>query len=103
MRSLSSAAMIAIALAVSACAGGHAVSRYSLRAGQTRSFVHAQPGDSVVCVGRGDSIRLEVPAPGAGANDYKLGFDRKLSLTLAPLNPLSPSPHSGTTARCKAR
>jgi hypothetical protein len=94
--------MIAIALAVSACTST-AVTKYSIRPGQTRSFVRAQPGDRVVCVGRGDSIRLAVPGQGAGANDYKLAFDRKLSLTLAPLNPLSPSRHGGTTARCKAR
>jgi hypothetical protein len=76
---------------------------FALHVGQTRTFRRARAGDSVVCIGRGDSIRLTVPREPPQANDYRMAFDKKLSLTIGPRDPRSPHHRRGVVARCKSR
>jgi hypothetical protein len=75
---------------------------FVVHVGQTRTLVGVHVGATVVCLGRGDSIRLHVPGQTAGANRYGFTFDRKLSLQVGPLHPLSPVHHGGVTATCRA-
>jgi hypothetical protein len=89
---LDCAQMLAVPLAV-----------FALHVGQTRTFGSARAGDTVVCVGRGDSIRLRVPRQSPGGNDYRMVFNKKLSLTLGPRAPRSPHHPPGVVARCTSR
>jgi hypothetical protein len=73
---------------------------FVVRVGQTRTFRSARGGDTVVCVGRGDSVRRRVPTTSPSGNDYELTFNKKLSLTLGPRNARSPHHTRGVVARC---
>ena len=58
---------------------------FTLHPGQVRTLQHAHPGDSVVCRGASDSIRATIKAPMPGATTFTNVWDRKLTLTLAPI------------------
>lgn len=76
---------------------------FVLHVGQTRTFSRARTGDTIVCVGRGDTVRLSVPTQLAGANRYRTAWDKKLLLTLGPRDPRRASHPPGVLARCTAR
>jgi hypothetical protein len=84
--------MVAVPLAV-----------FALHVGQTRTFRTAGPGDRIVCIARGDSIRLTVPRQSPGSNVYRSAFNKKLSLILSPRDPGSPHHPRGVVATCKSR
>jgi hypothetical protein len=108
MKRLSAAALLAATvLATSACATGGAnnaamtnhvavISSQSIHVGQTRTFSHLRPGDNVGCLGRADSISLNVPRPSVGATTQVIR-DKRLSLTL------DSESHGRNTAHCNAR
>jgi len=109
------AAMLVVGvLGTSACGSGGAntaarsvpvavISEYSIHVGQTRTFNRVRPGDTVGCLGHGDSISLKVPRQSAGGNVYSTAWDKKLSLTLSPRDPRSPHHPPGVMARCAVR
>jgi hypothetical protein len=101
------ALLVASVLAISGCAGarsgapstgrfGPAGADKSLRVGQTRKFAHLRADQILVCVGKGDAIRLKLRREAPGANSYRFAWDKKLSLTLV-------SSDGGMVARCEAR
>jgi hypothetical protein len=99
-------AFAAIALALALAAPTLAATRsrhFLLHVGHARIFALARGGDHIVCIGRGDSIRLTVPRWSRGTNAYRTAFDKKLSLTVGPRDPRRPRHPPGVVARCAAR
>ena len=106
MKALTSVCLLVIvAFTVAACGslqrvkaidGSYVISQYSLHIGQTRTFGHLRPGDTVACLGRADTIGLKVPRPSVGAT-YSNTWDKRLTLTLGPAS------HGRATAHCSAR
>jgi hypothetical protein len=104
------AALAAGVFATSACASGGphpastaarsipvpVISEYSIHVGQTQTFGHVRPGDTVSCLGRADTISLKVPQRSVGTT-YSVTWDKKLSLKLDPAS------HGRHTAKCRAR
>ena len=72
------------------------ISDQSIHVGETRTFSHLRPGDSVSCLGRADSIDVKVPRPSVGATT-SIVWDRRLMLRLGP------APHGRISAQCKVR
>ena len=113
-RLVHAALLVGGVLATSACGSGGAngvarsvagsvISEYSIHVGQTRTFTRAQPGDTIGCLGRGDSISLEVPRQSAAGNAYRYAWDKKLSLAISPRDPRSSHHAYGIVARCTSR
>jgi hypothetical protein len=99
------ALLLAAALATSACGGSKGTARsiptavianYSIHVGQTETFGHLRPGDTVGCLGHADSISLEVPPPSVGATT-SVTWDKRLLLRLDPAS------DGRLTAHCSAR
>lgn len=99
--------LVVAVLGTSACASGGAnrtarsvpvavISEYDIHVGQTQTFGHLRPGDSVGCLGRADSISLKVPSPSVGATTSVI-WDKRLLLRLGPAS------RGRNTARCSAR
>jgi hypothetical protein len=108
------ALLVVCVLATSACGSGGAQSavkstpvavtaEYSIHVGQTRTFSHLRPGDTIACLGHADSISLKVPRQSAGGSAYGTAWDKKLSLSIGPRNPRSPHHPHGIAARCTSR
>jgi hypothetical protein len=106
-RLLAAALLAATVLVTSACASGgvndaamttHAavISSQSIHIGQTRRFSHLRRGDNISCLGRADSISLNVPRPGVGATGL-VTWDKRLLLRL------DTAAAGRYTAQCKAR
>ena len=94
-----------IALTVAACGsiqrvkatkGSFVMAENSIHLGQTRTFSHVGPDDTVACLGRADSISLQVPRPSVGATG-SVTWDKRLWLNLGTLS------HGRVTAHCTAR
>lgn len=81
---------------------GNSLGDFVFHVGRRVRIAHARAGDTVECVGRGDTIQLQVPAATTGANAYGMTADSKLSLTIGPANPGSPTHHGGLIASCTA-
>lgn len=114
MKRLVYAALLVVGvLGTSACGGGASsaarsvpvglISEYSVHVGQTRTFNRVRPGDTIGCLGRGDSISLKVPRRSAGGNVYSNAWDKKLSLAIGPRDPRSPDHSHDIVARCASR
>jgi hypothetical protein len=114
MKRLACAALLVVGvLETSACGSGGAnsaarsvpavISEYSIHVGQTRTFSRVRPGDTIGCLGRGDSISLKVPRQSAGGNVYSNAWDKKLSLAIGPRDPRSPDHSQEIVARCSSR
>jgi hypothetical protein len=108
MKRMSAAGVLAaMLLATSACASGGAnnaaltshlaaLSSQSIHIGQTRTFSHLRSGDNVGCLGRADSVSLNVPRPSVGRTTQVLR-DKRLALTLVS------EAHGRNIAHCTAR
>jgi hypothetical protein len=81
----------------------HGRSEYSLHVGQTRTFNGVRPGDTIVCLGHGDSISLNVPGQSSGGNVYSNIWDKKLSLAIGPRGRRTPHHAHAILARCTFR
>jgi len=108
------ALLVVVVLAGSACGSGGengaarstpvaVISAYSIHVGQTRTFNHVRPGDTIGCLGHQDGISLKVSRQSAGTNAYSTTWDKKLSLTIGPRDPRSPHRPQGIVARCTSR
>jgi hypothetical protein len=114
MKRLAYAALLVVgALGISACGSGansaarsvpiSVRSEYSIHVGQTRTFNRVRPGDTIGCLGRGDTIRLKVPRQSSGGNVYSNAWDKKLSLAVGPRDPRSPDHSHAIVTRCTSR
>lgn len=108
------ALLVAGVLGTSGCGSGGAngaarsvpvsvISEYSIHVGQTRTINRVRSGDTIGCLGHGDSISLKVPPQSSGGNVYSNAWDKKLSLSIGPRDPRSPHHSRAIVARCTPR